>query len=199
MRKTLFAILMVISIGSASYAQDETRDVKKLYLGLSTGIDNPVGFLGFTAEYQFVKNLSAYGGVGLGTWGGKAALGMRYYLNYPGSWAFGIGWAGASGAKDVKIKVEQEDNNTGTKETNSVTFDLDPVSTINLSATKFWLLGKRKVNRLHLELGYAIPLQNNAYTIKDSAEPLSSAGKFAMRIAQPGGIIIGAGFSFGLF
>lgn len=184
--------IVLLCIGCASFAQDDPA--KRFYLGVSTGLNNNAGLLGITGELQLVNNLSINGGLGVGSWGVKSGVGLKYYLHYPSGFSFNIGYARASGIDDIEIEMEQEFLR-GQSGKQSIPFSFLPASVVNLSATKHWLIGKRKVNRFHLEFGYAVRTASDRYR---TTALLSDDGKTFMRLLQPGGLILSTGFSFGI-
>ena len=199
MKKTILIIVLVgLQLGlHAQTTTAETNSItepRKFYLGFSTGINQGTGLIGPTVELQMIRNLTVFGGAGLGSWGSKVTGGLKYYINYPGNWAFGIGYSHATGVNDVTVNLADGfiEGQSGQQKTK---FKLLPCNTVNISATKYWLLGKQQKNRMHLEFGYAIPTSDNRY---ETAVTLTDKGQNFMKILQPGGLILGVGFSFGL-
>ena len=197
MYKFICALAIVLSINTLAFGQDEDStpsDVPNFFLGFSTGINNYAGLFSITGEYAFAKPVSVYGGLGIGTWGTKTSIGLRYYLDYPQEWSFNVSYSHCSGLDELEIDMEEEfvEGQSGKEK---VDFKLKSINTVNLSATKHWMIGKRKVNRIHLEIGYAIPTATERY---DTSVELTSKGKTFMRMMEPGGIIIGTGITFGL-
>lgn len=196
--KKILLVVALIGFGISAQAQEQatepTNTPRKFYLGFSTGFNQGTGLIGITGEYLVAKNLTVNGVIGLGTWGFKTTGGLKYYLDYPGKWAFGVGYSYSSGVDDVPVNL-QEDFVQGQSGNQTVNFNLLPASTVNISAIKYFLLGKQKKNRFHLEFGYAIPTSTNRY---ETDAMLTSDGTRFMKILQPGGLLLGAGFSFGL-
>ncbi|HYG38461.1 MAG TPA: hypothetical protein VD908_07585 [Cytophagales bacterium] len=172
----------------------EKPQVKKVYIGIATGIDNYTGLIGPSVEVNIIQGLTAYGGAGIGTWGYKASGGVKYYLKYPFKWAFNVGFSHATGIKDYTLEIETQ-SGTGAPVVNEITMDWKPSNTLNISAMYHFRLGKK--NRFSLELGYAFPITDNFYKVTDGTI-LTEEEETFIRILQPGGIIIGAAFSFGL-
>jgi len=193
--KQIILVFALVVLELAAYAQGhEQGRPHKFHIGLSTGINQGTGLIGPTFEYQIVHNLTANAAVGLASWGFKTTGGLKYYLRYPGSWAFGLGYSYATGLDNFSTELA-DGFVEGKSGQQKVTFNLLPASTVNISAIKYWLLGKQKKNRLHLEFGYAIPTANNRY---ETSVTLTDKGKTFMNILQPGGLLLGVGFSFGL-
>lgn len=195
-RILLTVFLFVVCV--LSYAQDAETiladEPRSLYLGVGTGINAYTGLVGVSAEFNIAKPISIVGALGIGSWGTKSSIGLRYYPHYPNQWAFTVSYSHCSGINDVDVKFE-EDFIKGQDGSQTYKIDLLSINTVNISAMKHWLIGKRKVNRIHVELGYAIPTSSDRYRI--GAE-LTNDGKTFMQLLEPGGIMIGTGFTFGL-
>lgn len=201
-RPFLFVVFFLISF-SCAFAQvdqfnsrpvKEKPQTKRVYLGFASGIDNYTGLIGPSLEVNIINGLTVYGGAGLGSWGYKASGGVKYYLKYPFKWAFNLGFSHATGIKDYTFEIETE-SPQGSVGITEVTMDWHPSNTLNISGLYHIRLGKK--NRFNVELGYALPLTENFYTIKKGYE-LSDTGEANMQLLQPGGLIIGVGFTFGL-
>jgi hypothetical protein len=190
---TVLFLISVVSFAQGDEASAESEP-RSLYLGFGTGINAYSGVMGITAEFRVAQPVSLVGALGVGSWGSKTSIGIRYYPHYPGEWSFTLGYSHCSGFADMKLKMDEDfvKDQDGTQE---IEFDLRSINTVNLSATKHWMIGKRKINRIHLELGYAIPTSSERY--KTSAE-LTDEGKVFMRMLEPGGIMIGTGITFAL-
>ena len=117
-------------------------------------------------------------------------IGLRYDLSYKKGWSFGAGVSTCSGLKDFKTNLELQD---GTSK--DVLLDLKRANTLNLKATYNFVLGKK--NNFYLDFGYAVPLEQSPWTIKDGSV-LSSTSKTVIDMITPGGILLGFGFTFGL-
>ncbi len=84
-------ILLLCILSGAFYVQAQNavpkkknvaiKDLKcpKAYFGMSTGMNNPNGILGFNVDIPY-KQVSVGGGVGVSTWGNKIYAEARYYL-----------------------------------------------------------------------------------------------------------------------
>lgn len=201
--KILLIGAMIICFTQASYAQDKYAEkevaVPKMYVSLGTGINYNTGIIGVQFEGKLNNNFSAYGGAGMGTWGNKITLGMRYYYGPSTTSAISFSYSYVTGASGVKSQLEIIDSTaSGYQSKKDVTFDANPVSTVNLSWLKYWRMGKK--SRFNIELGYSVALNSNYesnYSVKDPVK-LTDVSKAAIKIIQPGGLIIGIGFSFGL-
>ncbi len=204
MKKIFFLAALLLGFSSGTMAQDYAKlnyeyqeKSSTFYLGFGGGINNYLGLIGPSVEYQFAQNFTGFGGLGLGSWGNKASIGVRYYSNFPKGWAFGAGLSFSGGQDDVIYKMP-ENTLVGVSGEADVAFNLNPTSTFNLTATRFWQLGSSGKNRFNIELGYAFALKTRPFTVVDSRIQLNRNGFTYMDILQPGGVILGLGFSFGL-
>ncbi len=194
MKKHFFLSLIAITgFLFSAQAQDDFK-LKQTFLVFGTGINNNCGLLGIGLEQFVSEKISLFGAAGIGTWGAKVTGGARFYLDGKTGSAFGVSYSAATGGKDVEVEIEAMVNNT--KQKVKEKFDLKQVSAINLTWMKHWQVGNK--SRFNLELGYSINMSGeNNYTSK-SGLLLTDESKAVMNFLQPGGIIIGLGFSFGI-
>lgn len=165
----------------------------KLYIGVSTGLENPGGLLGFNVDVPVTQQFSLGTGVGLSSWGYKTYGEGRFYFGECNrGWALGTGITYNTGIRNfntvlpTKLYGEQD-----------VPLDLEPKLNVFLAAYRFWSLG-RSGHRMYLALGYSLRTDNNNYTILNPVYELTTEGKQVMQILAPGGFMIGFGFSFGV-
>jgi hypothetical protein len=165
------------------------------YLGFSGGINNPVGLLGLQLDLAFSPQASINTGIGISSWGYKAALEGRYYFKPCNrGWAAAFGLTYSTGGKAVKLNnIETSMGN------NTVVVDMSQQANLMISAYHFFNLGMRGTNRFHLQLGYSIPLTEPRFTTQYNyyAPSPTEKGRNTIRALAPGGIILGLGFSFG--
>jgi hypothetical protein len=159
-------------------------------LGLGTGFNNLTALFGVSAKYRIIKKLSVQGGMGLGGWGYKFSIGLKYGEDFNGGWSLGIGYSVCPGENNIKVSME--DASGVSKE---VTINYLTASTINLVAERSWKIGRK--NTFYMDFGYAIAMQSTPWKVVDNTA-LSDASKSAIKMIQPGGIILGLGFNFGL-
>lgn len=203
MKKLILSAIAIAFIAGSAHAQapKETHTLKKtsaidricnkLYLGLSTGANNPGGFLAADVDVPIVSHLSVGAGVGASTWGSKFYADVRYYLKPCNrGLAFGAGISHSTGFSNI---TESLSTSNGTQD---VTLDLKPMSNIFLGAYYFWTLGHH-ANRIYVDAGYSIPLQTYSYTVTDNYQ-LTSDAQSAIKFLSPHGLMIGVGFSFGI-
>ncbi len=197
MRKIFTILFTCLSV--SVFAQNITpwgESKPKLFIGLSSGINNQSGIAGGTIEGLLGENITAFGALGLSSWGYKTTIGMRYYKNYPQKWAFGGSISRGSGLSELKIDMAPG-TVEGHSSTVSVPFVLKPAFSLNGTATRYWVFGEKQKNRFHLEVGYAVPLSSERYEVKGGYR-LTQAGKSTIETIKPGGIILGLGLSFGI-
>jgi len=175
-------------------ATNSTSDtVPRFYLGLGAGVNNYVGIIGIGAEVRTVDTLLVRLGVGIGTWGTKFTIGLRYEMHHTSGWVFGLSYSSCSGLSNFKTSLQVDSANTTTMK--NVTLDLNTTGVINLTATYNWVFHRR--NKFFLEFGYSVPLQSNPYTVEDGSV-LTSQSEAVMSLLEPHGVIVGVGVMFGL-
>jgi len=165
---------------------------KDFYLGIETGMNSYTGILGISAFLRANKTLFIKAGLGEGTWGYKASIGLKLDYDSIGKWSYGIGYSICSGANNVKAKVPVLSG-----QTKEVTINYLKASSINFTVTRNWKIGKKKKDNLNLDFGYAFALEKQPWKVTDGSI-LASTSETALKIMQPGGAILGIGFTFGL-
>lgn len=196
MSKKILLVIVVLCAAITVNAQRRTVTVNnncpKVYIGLSTGINNQTGLLGVNFDFPATEYLSIGTGVGLSSWGYKTYLEGRFYFKSDCNrgWAIGTGATYNTGLEDFTTPMST------TVGEQDVTLDLNPTANVFVAGYRFFNLGKRG-HRFYLQLGYSVNLSNNDYTIL-SNHTLDDVGRTTMRLLTPGGIILGLGFSFGI-
>lgn len=193
MRKFLCALILIFTSAVASYAQDANQNTGRqpaLYVGLSTGLENPSGYLGFDAELP-VDHFSVGGGVGLSTWGIKFYAQGKYYLkpSHKG-WAFGLGLSHNTGISGVKVDGIE----TTTGEQNLV-LNFKPQTNLFWTVHHYFRMGNR--HRFFVMAGYSARLRSTVFEY-NGPYILQPVVNEAMKWAAPGGFMAGLGFSFGI-
>lgn len=196
----LFTNIAVQAQGSQRMMQrkDERRNTKgaascpRVYIGFSTGINNPVGLIGPQVDVAVSPSVSVGTGVGLSTWGTKTFLEARYYFKPCNrGWAIGSGFTYNTGLDNVAFKdVETLAGDA------DVSIDGKPQANFMVSGYHFFNLGRARRNRFHLQFGFSVPLSNKEFT-QVSGPPVTGQTRDVLLTLAPGGIIIGLGFSFG--
>ena len=166
----------------------------RVYLTLSSGLNNNNGLFGVSFDVPIEKWLSVEGGVGSSTWGNKIHLGGKYYLDPCNrGWAFGTGVTFNTGLQNFHNSMETIYNPS-----ENVVLNLNPQTNLYLAAYRFWNLGRR-YNRIYLEMGYSVPLNRTNYYDQIQGNPISDKSKTALSLIAPGGLIVAAGFSFAVY
>ena len=205
MKQVTFTLLAIL-LCAHSFAQDGTEksQYKKpknessgrppvLYITTSTGINNNTGLVGVGIDVPVGPKLLLGAGAGIGTWGDKIYIGGKYFL-MPGhtGWAFGGGVTHNSGLQNFTDNLETVYGNT-----EQVTLNLNAQTNVFLAAYRYWSIGRKRINKFYLELGWSVPLTGDRFDQTDG-DPISSNSTATMNLLSPGGIIVGAGFSFGV-
>lgn len=203
MKKLIFYIFAAI-YGMSAFAQEattgtaETKRPNKTagapvcYIGFSLGVNNPSGIVGFDFNIPLAPHVTLDAGAGPSTWGNKLYIGSKYYLRpVQRGWAFGGGITFNSGNENLKTRINTINGRS------EVTLALKPQTNIYISAYHYWTIGRRH-NRFFLELGRSVHITQVKYTNLRGPELTSDSDRVLKRLA-PGGTMIGAGFSFGLY
>lgn len=206
MKKIYLSVLVLFTISfnafsqefaSGPYYKNESQAASKFFLGFGSGINNYLGLIGPSAECQVASKFTLFGGAGLGSWGNKVSFGGRFYKNYPSNWAFGVGMSHSSGLEKLEVSMPSQ-YIVGASSNVTVPVKLKSANTLNISATRYWLMGSRRRNRFNLEIGYAAMVAAKQFELLDKRYQLTGQGIDFMNTLQPGGLNLGLGFSFGL-
>lgn len=193
MKKILFIFLCVfllIKLDAQNITENQPESSHPLYLGVGTGIDNFTGLIGVSGTLRVYDQLAVRGGLGIGGWGYKSSIGLKYDTRDAGGWSYCLGYSYCSGLTNLKLNMELESGST-----KNVQVDYLSASTLNLAIDRNWKVGK--ANIFYLEFGYAVPMQGKRWKITDGSA-ISSTSENVLKISQPGGLIFGVGFAFGL-
>lgn len=184
-------LFLLTKVDAQEITENQTAEYPQVYVGFGTGFDNFTGFMGVSGTLKVHENFSVRGGTGLSGWGFKNSIGLKYDTKEIGGWSYCLGYSHSPGFKGIEMDIELASG--GTQET---TVDYLSASTINLAIDRNWKIGK--ANIFYIEFGYAIPLQSNRWQTTDGSV-LSSSNEAVLRLLQPGGLILGAGFAFRVF
>jgi len=180
---------------AASFKDDTPAKIMngyKAYAGMSTGINNFNSVFGVFAEYNIINNITINGGVGLGMWGTKASLGVKFYKNYPRGAYYGLSASGLSGGLNDTIMAKT----VGTEERIEVVFQQKQSRTLNFTVGYYWVLSEGKI-RLHFEGGYSFPLVKKSWEILTPNIRLTKDEETLRNFWSPGGIVLAFGTTFG--
>jgi hypothetical protein len=197
MKKWLSFLILVLIALEQLYCQYDNPLVKeefipkpKLYIGISSGVNNFNGLAGGSLELNISNRVSFAGGLGIGPWGAKATGGLRLYKNYPAGIYLSSSYSCNRGFKNLHFEFYDYDGNY-----QDFTLDQKPVQLINLALGYQYGLFDNQI-RVHAEIGYAISLTSHYYSITGKT-PITSDTKQRIDFYIPGGIILGFGGSYG--
>lgn len=184
-------VFLLLKLDAQIIAENRTEQSHPFYLGVGTGFDNFTGLIGVSGTLRVYDKLSVRGGYGVGGWGLKSSIGLKYDHKDEGRWSYCLGYSYSSGLENLKQNFELESGDE-----KDISVDYLSCQTINLAVDRNWRIGK--ANLFYLELGYSIPLQSNRWSVTDGSA-LSGNSKTILNSLQPGGLILGAGFAFKIF
>jgi len=208
MKKYLFSFIALLFCIATYAAPADTTTIKMrhgkptkppvCYLDLSTGVNNPSGFLGLDFNICLSNYVTLDAGVGPSTWGNKLFVGAKYYLNTGDrSWAVGGGFSYSSGEENVNLKL-----NTLAGNDQKVSLSLKSQDDAFIAIYKYWTLGK-KYNRFYVDLGKAVDMHVPRFHEAPGYAPLTSDAVQKVKNMAPGdflgGVMLGVGVSFGLY
>jgi hypothetical protein len=183
--------LLVVFILTLIKSEAQSGDNNRIfYLGAGTGYNNFCGVVGISCNVRVHNKLQVRGGLGIGGWGDKYSLGLKYNKDQGKGWSYCLSYDHSIGIPNEKVKLQLT---SGAKK--DVTINCLKANTIDLTTLHSWRIGS---NFFYLEFGYGIPLQTSPWEVMDGSL-LSGNSTSALDRSSPGGIIIGAGFVFGIF
>lgn len=188
-----FSIFFTESMQAQHISKEKTKVaiVPSVFLGGGLSL-NDYGF-GACIEIPVISKLSIYGNAGLGGWGTKLGVGIHFYFSKtPYRSAFSIGYATASGLEDFETQLQVYPSGL----TETVILDLHRAGSLNFRYSYNFRLGKK--HKFVLTAGYAVPLSTNPYELKTKGVTLSETSKQVLDLLQPGGLIFGFKFMFGV-
>lgn len=186
--KRLVLLAALFLTGISSFAQP----APKMYLGLSTGLNSPTGLLGLQLHARFGDNILVNGGFGLGSWGYKSTIGIRYEPEHKSTWCPFLSYSRATGIDSIPVKVEVVEK--GQKVQKEIGMRLKPVNVLNFGVQKQWITSGEK--RIYIELGYSMKLTSDPFEAVSKSDTLTALGKGSMNFASPGGLLFGFGVDF---
>jgi len=196
LRTVLFILVFVVTqLQSLLLAQNNTSSDTNLinsgssdfYLSFSSGFDNYTGILGIGGLLSINEKIFIRGGAGIGSWGGKLSLGIKFQDFSRSGLGFGIGYSYCTGLDDLDLDLPDDNDDITT-----VNMNLNPAGSINFTLNKNWVF--KGGNVFYLETGYAIATGGNPDFEINDGSTLSSSAEWVMDIVRPGGLIAAAGF-----
>ncbi|MFC0875637.1 hypothetical protein ACE01N_03535 [Saccharicrinis sp. FJH2] len=193
-RKPLRVIIILLFCFSFIGLQSQVtvQHTPAIFIGLGGGL-NEMGIAGIAMELPVGGKNSFGASAGIGSWGYKLRGSLNFYTkeaSYKSCFSLGVSYATGMDNFSSELPVEPDD------EMVELEMDLLPVLSIDLVYSYNIRVGKS--SKVVLSLGYSINTKSNAYTLHDSYYQLSDTGKQAMNLAQPGGLLLGLKFMFGV-
>lgn len=190
----LFTIIFCISTTAQSQFRSDF-DQSDIYLELSSGIDNHVGLFGLGILYPINQKVAIRGGAGIGIWGLKTSLGVKFQNLETQKWGFGIGTSYCPGVKEFEMNLSDD---PAYEEIFYI--KMKPAGSLNLTANRSWKFSSNMI--FYMETGYAIPLSSSKpVDFKDPDGYLTSQDEAdlqaLMNVLKPGGLILALGFQIG--
>lgn len=198
----LFAITFQVIAQEIKDVKEEKKEeisTSKFYIGLASGINNPVGMFGLNIDVPIVDKMAIRAGAGLSTWGYRTNIGIRYEDRLHKGWGFGWSLSHSGGVKDFKMEMDVRrvsSKGVVTNKKEEVLVDFKAVNTVNVVFSYNWIF--KKNNRFHLDFGYALRVTPEYFKIQNDSITLSDESKNALKVMAPGGVILGLGVVFGL-
>lgn len=167
------------------------------YWGISGGMNNFASLIGLSTTVRLKGKLFLRAGIGAGTWGPRFAAGFKYDLRrdmrYSKGWSFAFGYGYSRGVKGT-APIQGSTTVAGNTKEVDIEIVQKPASTLNVTL----IFNKMKKARrcFTFELGYAASLQKEPWTIVPGGIGAEHSKRY-IKLAQPGGFVIGVGISFG--
>jgi hypothetical protein len=199
MKKAIIILLLLFSNGvSAQNTQsphDSGSDKAKthFYIGSGSGLNGFCGMAGGFGEIISSGHLALSGGAGISLWGTKLSGAISYYRYIPYGTYFSLSFSCLTGKDNALFTLSTLNPDT----LQTVRYDLNTTYTINLALGYQFVFGER--GRIFIELGYALPLKQNPYSMLSSDIDLTDTSKIMFYLIEPGGIMIDFGVSYRLF
>lgn len=186
--RNLYLLILFLVIQMSCFAQTKTITKSRFYLGPSIGMNNINGMLGGNVAFRISKMMLVRGGIGIGPYGYKATVGLKFEQENNNYYRY-IGYSFLPGEKNLQQELELQN---GKK---NVSYNYNSASTLNMALGYNWRLSRKNI--IVTELGYAFALDKQTWNITDGSN-ISQSSKNYLSFLQPGGIIIGIGFLFGI-
>lgn len=195
--KHCYGILFILfSLSATSFAQNNllsqvVNETPSTFISIGLGI-NHTGILSVGVDVPLAEQISAFGDIGIGSWGWKLGIGGSYHFNNirKGS-AVSLAFyrAGGSGTQSVIIT-----NEAGRE----IPTFLNPTSTINATYSYNLKLGNK--GKVAFVGGYAFAITDieKAYETNVLNAQFDDFSKQLIKLLHPNGLILGVKFLFGI-
>jgi len=169
----------------------------KAYIGLSAGINNPNGLLGFSFEVPIRHDISFSAGAGASMWGANISAEARYYMRpCQRGWSLAIGISHNSGR--TNFKPPHTFNTTSGPQ--DIGIDLKPMTNINFAIQRSWNMG-HKQNKFYTQMGWSVPFRPSSFK-QTGGSPITPQEGDRISSWAPGntfgGFMLGVGIYFGV-
>jgi hypothetical protein len=193
---------------------DETKEAKpairkgniartpKVFIGSNVGINSTNTAFGLSSSFRIRPKVNARLGFGWGFWGTKFSTGIKYdfsrNLRFQKGWSLAAGYGYSLGTNKIVTVNVQKNTQVGSGTPNVTDVEVgireSPVSTVSFSTIYNRHFSKKLV--FLAELGFAKALQKDPWTIV-SGQANADETRTAIKIFQPGGIIMTLGVHYG--
>ncbi len=171
---------------------EQSSEYPSTAFGISAGINNPSGVVGFEVQAFPGKKTSLMVGAGLSSWGYKLSAGIGAYKS-PKGFYYRISANYATGGVLYDTEVETTQDTT-------VNMDLYLsdvwAATVNLGYS--WKVGR--MNVFYMGVGYTFMLSNDPYSLVKEKDPdydISPEYRKVIIMFAPGGLSLQMGFLIG--
>lgn len=187
------AIAFPLYQACAQYRSDiePKSTTKNSYIDFSSGIDNYSGLFGLGLQMPFNDDSSLRTGLGIGSWGLKFSVGIKYESLTTNGWGFGLGYSHCPGLSNMNLTFTDP---SGSHKV--VNIDLLQAGSVNLTVNRNWVFRGNKI--FYLETGYALETGRSEFYRHNSGPSLSFEEEQVLAILKPGGIVLAVGFLVGL-
>jgi hypothetical protein len=189
----LFFSMHLLAQNAGDYAPKS--EPRKHFFGASLGINSPAGFPGLRVSTKVGSETLIDFGAGLGTWGYKAGANVIFRVRENTRLCPMVGLAAASGQNQRVVPLEVTDT-SGVKSVRDVKATYDPAFLVNVG-TQIQFMIKAK-HRFFIEAGFSVRVAGGDFRIHEQYYKLTQASENLLNGFSPGGVMLGAGFQFGL-
>ncbi len=181
----------------------------EIYLEAGAGFNYKFGVIGLGIAARINDNLIMDAAGGVGGWGNKYSLSATFKANETNHWCPSIGLSRSMG----EVNQEQTISVTylGKSETATAFMTFHPVSYLNLTVQRQFV-SKKRGNRMLIEFGYAVQLNEARYdftnsfvTVKSNSTqtdvalalaPINDIGINTLNFLSSGGFLVGFCYQF---
>jgi hypothetical protein len=196
----VFALLLLsnqlVAQNESPKKQSSATEISKVFLDVSTGSNNPSGYVGAGVNIAIRSNFYFGAGVGNSTWGTKVTAKGTYFFNKSlRGGAFTISINHSTGFEKNNYNPITNDNSVAGK----VDVITGRVTSTNLMYTNFSNIGKK--SKFYFQIGYATTFNTPTLQIYQTGTPISNTDKKIKERVEffaPGGIVANIGVMIAL-